>query len=62
MNKLLTKIANDSRLSTGIVMTGCLLATISNVLIFTGVFYSALNRGFILGRESIDYEKEVGNG
>ena len=62
MNKLLTKIANNSRLSTGIVMTGCALATISNILIFTGVFYTALNRGFVLGRESVDFEKEVGNG
>lgn len=62
MNKLLTKIANDSRLSTGIVMAGCALATISNVLIFTGVFYSALNRGFILGQETVEFDKEVGNG
>lgn len=62
MNKLLTKIANDDKLGKSIVLGGLALSTISNVLIFTGLFYSALGRGFTLGQEAILEDMEDTNG
>ena len=51
MNKLLTSLANDRKKSTGIIVLGFALSTISNILIFTGVYYAALNKGAMLRDE-----------
>lgn len=58
MNKLLTKIANSSKLQKATVLSGCTLATISNVLVFVGVYYIALKKGVEL-RDQYYYEEEV---
>ena len=58
MNKLLTKIANNSKLQRATVLSGCALATISNVMVFVGVYYIALKKGVEL-RDQYYYEEEV---
>ena len=60
MNKLLTKVANSSKLQKATVLSGCALATISNVLVFVGVYYIALKKGVEL-RDQYYYEEEVKN-
>ena len=58
MNKLLTKLANDSRLTKGVVGAGLAMSIISNVIIFVGVYYTALNKGVEL-RDEYYYQEEV---
>ena len=55
MNKLLTKIVNDKKLSKCVVGTGIALSILSNVVIFVGVYYSGLRKGV----ELMDEEEVV---
>ena len=56
MNKLLTKIANDEKLAKGVVLTGIALSVFTNIVIFTGVFYTGLHKGFEIAQ--IDIEED----
>lgn len=51
MNKLLTTIANDRKLGLSVIAFGFALSTIGSILIFTGVYYTALNKGAMLRDE-----------
>ena len=57
MSKLLTKIANDTKLQKATVFTGFALATISNILVYVGLYYSALKKGVEV-RDQYYYEEE----
>jgi hypothetical protein len=59
MNKLLTKIVNDSKLQKVILGTGFTLATLSNLLIYVGVYYSALKKGVELRDEYYESEENT---
>jgi hypothetical protein len=54
MNKLLTKIANNEKLAKGVVFVGMAMAVVSNVIVFTGVFYTGLHKGFEIGQIEIE--------
>lgn len=56
MNKLLSKIANDEKLAKGVVAAGITLNTIANLMIFVGVYYTALRKGVELKQAYIDEE------
>ena len=58
MNKLLTKIANNAMLSKSVIFTGLAMSAISNVVIFVGVYYTALRKGVEL-RDEEYYQEEV---
>lgn len=60
INKVLTKVANDKRMSNGLILAGFAFSTISNILMFTGVYYLALHKGVELMEEQY-YEQEVKN-
>ena len=57
MNKLLMKIANDNKLSVGILVAGAALSVVSQVLAYTGLYYTALHRGVSI-RDEYYYEEE----
>lgn len=48
MNKLLTKLVNDEKLAKSVILGGVALQTISNLIIFVGVYYTAVRKGFEL--------------
>lgn len=58
MNKLLTKMVNNEALSKGVVLTGLAMSIVSNVVVFVGVYYTALHRGAEL-RDEYYYQEEV---
>ena len=58
MNKLLMKLANDERISKGVVLTGMAMSIVSNVIVFVGVYYTALHRGAEI-RDEYYYQEEV---
>ncbi len=68
MNNLLTRLANNDKVSTGMVYGGILLAAIANTLIFTGAHYSALKKGveirdeYYFEKEKSAFEKKYGEG
>lgn len=45
MNKVLSKIANDRKLSTAVILGGTTLSIVSNIIIFVGVYYSGIRKG-----------------
>lgn len=45
MKNALTKLANDYRLSDATLFVGLGLSIVGNILVFTGVYYTALHRG-----------------
>lgn len=58
MNKFLTKLVNDEHLSMGVVATGLAMSIVSNVIVFVGVYYTALHKGAEL-RDEYYYQEEV---
>lgn len=56
MNKLLSKIANDGRFAKGVVAAGICLNTIANMMIFVGVYYTALRKGVELQEAWVEQE------
>lgn len=52
MNKLFTKLVNNTKLAKGVIVGGVALSTISNLVIFAGVYYMAIRKGFELAEES----------
>ena len=49
MNKLLTELVNNKKLTKSVVATSIALSVISHVVIFTGVFFLGVNKGFEIG-------------
>ncbi len=45
MNKILSKIANDKKLSTLVVLGGFALSAVSNIAIVAGIYYSGVRKG-----------------
>lgn len=58
MNKFLTKLVNNDKLSMGVVGAGLAMSIVSNVIVFVGVYYTALHKGVEL-REEYYYQEEV---
>ena len=56
MNKLLSRIANDEKMAKGVVAAGIALNTIANLMVFVGVYYTALRKGVELKEAWIDEE------
>ena len=57
VNKVLSKLANNEKLAKGVVGGGVLLSTISNLVIFAGVYYLALRKGVELRDEYYESEE-----
>ena len=49
MNKLLTMLVNDKKLTKGVVATSIAVSVISHIAIFTGVYFLGVNKGFEIG-------------
>ena len=45
MNKILSNIANDKKLSTAVIACGTALSIVSHIVIFLGVYYSGVRKG-----------------
>ena len=45
MNKVLSKIATDEKLSKAVIIGGVALSVVSNIVIFVGVYYSGIRKG-----------------
>lgn len=52
MNKLLTSLVNNKKLAKGVIAGGVLLSAVSDLIIFAGVYYMAVRKGFELYEES----------
>ena len=67
MKQMLTKLANNDKLSMGMIFSGIALSIVSNIIVFTGIYYTALGRGVCLMDEqayqdSLNMYKEDSNG
>lgn len=49
MNQLLTRLVNDRKLTKGVVATSIAVSVISHIVIFTGVYFLGVGKGFELG-------------
>lgn len=58
MNKLLSNLANNEKLSTAVMLTGLGLSIAGNALMYIGVYYLALRKGVEI-RDNFYYEEEV---
>ena len=61
MNKLLSEIANNEKMAKGVVAAGIALNTVANLMIFVGVYYTALRKGVELKEAWIDNEEATNN-
>ena len=49
MNKLLTTLVNNRKLTSAVVATSIAISVISHAVIFAGVYYLGIGRGFEIG-------------
>lgn len=56
MNKVLSKIANDEKLSMAVIAGGITLSIISNFAVFVGVYYSGVRKGVEVMTVEVDDE------
>lgn len=56
MNKVLSRIATDEKLSKAVIMSGTALSIVSNLIIFVGVYYSGIRKGVIAMQVEVEDE------
>jgi len=56
MNKILSKIANDKKLSALVVLGGLTLSAVSNIALIVGVYYSGVRKGVEVMTVEVDDE------
>lgn len=59
VNKILGNLANNKRLAKGVIGTGVVISTLSNIAIFAGVYYLALHKGVELRDEYYESEENT---
>ena len=59
VNNILSKLANEDKISKSVIVFGAGISVISNILIFTGVYCLALRRGVELRDEYYESEERV---
>lgn len=57
VNKILGNLANNKSLAKGVIGTGVVISTLSNIVIFAGVYYLALRKGVELRDEYYESEE-----
>lgn len=58
MNKILSKIANDKKLSALVVLGGLTLSAVSNIALVVGVYYSGVRKGVEVMTVEVEVDDE----